>query len=50
MTCQICGRGACTRSFHSFEDQDKFDEARERTDCDEEARELVDTEENENHE
>jgi len=25
MSCEICGRGACTRSFHSFQDQDDFD-------------------------
>jgi hypothetical protein len=25
MSCEICGRGACTRSFHSLEEQDEFD-------------------------
>lgn len=25
MSCEICGRNNCTRSFHSFEDQDNFD-------------------------
>lgn len=29
MSCEICGRGACTRSFHSLEDQELFD-AREK--------------------
>ena len=26
MACQICGRNSCTRSFHSLEDQERFDE------------------------
>jgi|JI9StandDraft_1071089.scaffolds.fasta_scaffold194644_4 hypothetical protein len=25
MSCQICGRNNCTRSFHSIEEQDLFD-------------------------
>ena len=25
MSCEICGRGNCTRSFHSLEDQNSFD-------------------------
>jgi len=25
MACEICKRGACTRSFHSLQDQDDFD-------------------------
>ena len=25
MACEICGRGACTRSFHSLEEQNNFD-------------------------
>jgi hypothetical protein len=25
MACEICGRNACTRSFHSIEDQSDFD-------------------------
>ena len=25
MNCEICGRGNCTRSFHSIEEQDNFD-------------------------
>ena len=24
MACEICGRGSCSRSFHSFEAQEKF--------------------------
>ena len=26
MTCAICGRSSCTRSFHSLEEQDLHDE------------------------
>ncbi len=25
MSCEICRRGACTRSFHSIEEQEEFD-------------------------
>ena len=25
MGCEICGRGSCTRSFHSIEEQESFD-------------------------
>ena len=25
MACEICGRGACTRSFHSLREQEDFD-------------------------
>ena len=25
MSCEICGRGACTRSFHSLKEQEEFD-------------------------
>jgi len=25
MSCEICGRGICTRSFHSLEEQANFD-------------------------
>jgi hypothetical protein len=25
MSCEICGRGNCTRSFHSLESQKEFD-------------------------
>ena len=25
MSCEICGRSNCTRSFHSFESQNEFD-------------------------
>lgn len=34
MSCEICGRGACTRSFHSLEEQqiyeDAFDKVRDK--------------------
>lgn len=26
MACEICGRNACTRSFHSLDEQDEFDD------------------------
>lgn len=25
MGCEICGRGSCTKSFHSLEEQNNFD-------------------------
>ena len=25
MSCEICGRSSCTRSFHSLEEQEAFD-------------------------
>lgn len=25
MSCKICHRSSCTESFHSFEEQDKYD-------------------------
>jgi transcription elongation factor Elf1 len=30
MSCEICGRTSCTRSFHSFEEQDTYDEVADR--------------------
>ena len=29
MTCRICRRGACTESFHSIEEQERFDREQE---------------------
>lgn len=26
MGCEICGRGSCTKSFHSLEEQSNFDD------------------------
>jgi len=26
MSCEICGRSSCTRSFHSLEEQQNFDD------------------------
>lgn len=26
MSCEICGRSSCTRSFHGFDEQNAFDE------------------------
>lgn len=31
MSCRICGRGACTESFHSIEEQEKDEEIITRT-------------------
>jgi len=30
MSCEICGRNNCTRSFHSFEEQNEFDKNSDR--------------------
>ena len=30
MACKICGRNSCTESFHSIEEQEKFEEEQER--------------------
>jgi len=27
MSCEICGRGNCTRSFHSLNEQNEFDKS-----------------------
>lgn len=55
--CDICGRGSCSESFHSLEEQERyeeviaaFDKARElrqkvRDELDEEAREKEDEDE-----
>lgn len=32
MSCEICGRGSCTRSFHSIEAQEEFDERQSMSD------------------
>lgn len=32
MSCRICGRGACTESFHSIEDQERFEKREEMSD------------------
>ena len=29
MSCEICGRGSCTRSFHSSDEQARFDRMQE---------------------
>jgi len=36
MACEICGRGNCTRSFHSLEEQEKYDKYSNKTE-----RELI---------
>lgn len=32
MSCEICGKGSCTRTFHSLAEQDEFDERQEMSD------------------
>lgn len=32
MSCEICGRSSCTRSFHSIEAQEDFDARKEMSD------------------
>lgn len=41
MSCEICGRSSCTRSFHSIEAQERHDEKQEMSDDVDELRELV---------
>ena len=38
MSCEICGRSGCTRSFHSLGQQEKYDERQEMSDDVEELR------------
>lgn len=30
MACEICGRSSCTRSFHSLEEQESFDNIKDK--------------------
>lgn len=41
MSCSICRRGSCTRSFHSIEEQERFDAREEMSDDVETLREEV---------
>lgn len=44
--CEICRRTSCTRSFHSLDEQERFDERQEMTDdVDELRREVQDLKE-----
>lgn len=41
MTCEICGRGSCTRIFHSFEAQERHDTKLKMSDDVDELREEI---------
>ena len=46
MACEICGRASCMRSFHSIEDQERFDARKEMSsDVDELRSEIQDLKE-----
>lgn len=47
MACEICGRGSCTRSFHSLEQQQLYDDLRERFGGHKTLNEYLDMEEQE---
>lgn len=41
MECEICGRGACTRSFHSLEEQEEFDRVNKTDEIKERLRNII---------
>ena len=41
MGCEICGRGACTRSFHSLEEQEEFDRVNKTDEIKERLRNII---------
>lgn len=41
MACEICGRGACTRCFHSLDEQERFDKKQEMSSDVDELREEI---------
>ena len=41
MGCEICGRGACTRSFHSLEQQEEFDRINKTDEIKERLRNII---------
>ena len=41
MGCEICGRGACTRSFHSLEEQEGFDRENKTDEIKERIRNII---------
>lgn len=47
MSCELCGRSSCTRSFHSLEEQDDFDNKTGRYAPDDDDDEKVDKEDDE---
>jgi hypothetical protein len=42
MSCRICGRNSCTESFHSLEEQEKYEEQNGKLVKKEEVKEEVD--------
>ena len=41
MGCEICERGACTRSFHSLEEQEEFDRVNKTDEIKERLRNII---------
>jgi len=41
MECEICGRGACTRNFHSLEEQEEFDRVNKTDEIKERLRNII---------
>lgn len=41
MGCEICGRGACTRSFHTLQDQEEFDQVNKTDEIKERLRNII---------
>lgn len=41
MGCEICGRSACTRSFHSLEEQEEFDRVNKTDEIKERLRNII---------
>ena len=41
MGCEICGREACTRSFHSLEEQEEFDRVNKTDEIKERLRNII---------
>ena len=41
MGCEICGRGACTRSFHALEEQEEFDRVNKTDEIKERLRNII---------
>ena len=41
MGCEICGRGACTRSLHSLEEQEEFDRVNKTDEIKERLRNII---------
>lgn len=41
MGCEICGRGSCTRVFHSLEEQEEFDRVNKTYEIKERLRDII---------